>query len=133
MPAPAHAQAPLIVIISAWFIAALPAAATMLYGLLPLWSFITGTGANARQALQFMPFVAMYLAAVLTTVAIRRCATSGRAWLWAGATVVLLLAASTPLTVAAGKAVAEEWCEGQPGGRGYGNIQSLDQIPRICR
>ena len=69
MPAPAHAQAPLIVIISAWFIAALPAAATMLYGLLPLWSFITGTGANARQALQFMPFVAMYLAAVLTTVA----------------------------------------------------------------
>lgn len=85
-------------------------------------------------ALQFLPFVAMYLATVFTTVAIRCRDASGLAWVGAGATAVLILAASTLHTVAVGKTVAEEWREAQPRGRGYRIIGSLDRLlPSCCQ
>jgi hypothetical protein len=61
-----------------------------------------------------------------------KAATRHRRWLWFSTAMALVLAASCPAVRSLGGAVAEEWCESQPGGRGYAGNQSPGDAPLLC-
>ena len=55
-----------------------------------------------------------------------------KTWLWATLFIVIVCTASTPAVWATAVAVAEEWCESQPGGRGYASNGFIAEIPLAC-
>ena len=64
---------------------------------------------------------------------IRKSAARRRRWMWFVAALMLLAAASGPAVLSFGTAVAEEWCESEPGGRGYAGNKPPEAAPMICR
>jgi hypothetical protein len=70
---------------------------------------------------------------VVAFMRIRKAATRHLRWLWFSTALALVLAASCPAVMSLGGAVAEEWCESQPGGRGYVGNESPEDAPLVCR
>lgn len=129
-----RSQTPVTLATAAWVITGLPALAAAALAGSHLMSFFAGTGATLSQALIFTPFLLAPAGAVCTYVALRRSATTRRAWQWSSLTMALLLIVSVPVAVSFGQAALGEWCEGAPGGRGWpGGISSQDEVPVLCR
>jgi hypothetical protein len=70
---------------------------------------------------------------VVAYVRIGKSATRRLRWLWFSTSLILVVAASYPAVTAFGGAVAEEWCESQPGGRGYAGNESPEDASLVCR
>lgn len=132
--ASARQSSPVTVATVAWIVAGLPALLGAALAVAYLWSFVTGTGVTLKQVLTFGPILAAFAGAVGTYILLRRRTAAGSSWLWAVLTVALLLLAAAPAVVGLGGAFLSEWCEAEPGGRGYyGPLTSPDDIPVLCR
>ena len=114
-------------------LAVLPAIPSALIAGATIMSVLTGTGATSNQALQVSAVLATFIAGLVSFVMMRRSVTARRTWVWAGLTIVLVVAASAPILWVTAQSIAEEWCEYQPGGRGGAEIRSFDEVPAVCR
>ncbi|GAA1496203.1 hypothetical protein [Paeniglutamicibacter kerguelensis] len=81
--------------------------------------------------LQIIPIA--YAAAAMAFYRMLRNTTVRKTWLRATFFIVIVSATSTPATWVATEAVVDEWCESQPGGRGYTSTASATEIPLPCR
>ncbi|MFJ6416363.1 hypothetical protein [Paeniglutamicibacter sp. NPDC091659] len=93
----------------------------------------TASHGQWRHALPLLVFPVVYAAAALMFHRMLRSTTVRKTWLWSTLFIVVVGAASTPAVWVAAEAVAEEWCESQPGGRGYTSNATIAEIPRACR
>ncbi|WP_156507363.1 hypothetical protein [Arthrobacter sp. OY3WO11] len=114
-------------------VAVLPAIPATLIAGATIMSLLTGAGATLNQALQVSVVLAVFIAALVAFVMMRRSITARRTWVWAGLSIILVAAASAPVVWVASQNFIEEWCEYQPGGRGNADTGSLDEIPAVCR
>jgi hypothetical protein len=90
-------------------------------------------GASLWQAVPPLLVVFVYVLAVAAFVKVGRSRTRRSARLWAVAVVGLVLVASLPSTWTILQLFFDEWCETQPGGRGYQGVTALEEIPAVCR
>lgn len=81
-----------------------------------------------------VPFLLAGVGALVTYVLVQQQRSVKFAWLLLISTVVLLLFTASLSTLNLGAAFVDEWCEGQPGGRGSsGPIEEPEDIPRVGR
>lgn len=92
-----------------------------------------GTYFGPQTARTAVLFTALVLAALATTAAARRARTGGGTAALTMVTAGLLLACAAPLFLGVAAAFTEEWCEGQPGGRGGTGYHSDADVPALCR
>lgn len=90
-------------------------------------------GASLWQAVPPLLVVIGYVLAVVAVVQVGRSRTRRSAWLWAAAAVGLVLVASLPSTWTILQLFFDEWCETQPGGRGYQGVTALKDNRAVCR
>lgn len=76
---------------------------------------------------------AALLAAVAGTAAARHARAPAARSVLTVAVALLLLAVAAPMVLSLFAAGTEEWCEGQPGGRGGAPITSEADVPLLCR
>ena len=103
-----------------------------------LWVVLAGLsalspGASPRNAWLVVLVAAASALSVVAYLRIGKAATMRLRWFWFCSAVALVVAASCPAVMSFGGAVAEEWCESQPGGRGYAGKASPQDAPMICR
>jgi chromate transport protein ChrA len=103
-----------------------------------LWVVLAGLsalspGASSRNGWLVVLVAAASVLSVVAYIRIGKAATSHLRWLWFSTALALVLAASCPAVMSLGGAVAEEWCESQPGGRGYVGNESPEDAPLVCR
>lgn len=80
-----------------------------------------------------LPVVALFLAAVTTTAATGFASTMPAQRSLTAITAVLLAAVAAPLVLGVASSATQEWCEGQPGGRGGASVSSQADVPALCR
>lgn len=103
-----------------------------------LWVVLAGLsalspGASPRNGWLVVLVSAASALSVVAFMRTRKAATRHLRWLWFSTALALVLAASCPAGVSLGGAVADEWCESQPGGRGYLGNESPEDAPSLCR
>jgi hypothetical protein len=102
-----------------------------------LWVvLVTAAAVSSGSFVGLVPAVVVLLGYALAAGAFVRMRKSGSKRskrIWAVVAVALGLAASVPALWLLIQLFLDEWCESQPGGRGYGNISSLEEIPAACR
>jgi chromate transport protein ChrA len=103
-----------------------------------LWVVLAGLSALSASASTRNGWLAVLLTAasgllVVAYLRIGKSATRRVRWLWFSTALILVVAASCPAVMSFGGAVAEEWCESQPGGRGYAGNESPEDAPLLCR
>ena len=77
--------------------------------------------------------IGLLSAAIATTVAAARARRRGPRRAFTAATVILLSVLAAPIVAGLAMAAADEWCEGQPGGRGGTEFRTESDIPPVCR
>ncbi|MFF5790625.1 hypothetical protein ACFY5D_01110 [Paeniglutamicibacter sp. NPDC012692] len=110
----------------------MPTIATLMMVMLAVASMFNGPHEQWGNALPFLMLPLVYSAAAVMFYKMLRCRTFRKTWLWATLFIVVVGAASTPAVWATTGAVVEEWCESQPGGRGYPSNASSTEVPRAC-
>ena len=103
-----------------------------------LWIVLTGLaalspGASGRIVWFVLLVVASSVLSVVAYSRIRKSTTRRMRWLWFLAALALLVAPSDPAAHSFGSMAAEEWCESEPGGRGYSGNRPPEAAPMICR
>jgi cation transport ATPase len=90
-------------------------------------------GASLWQAVPPLLVVLGYVLAIAAFVKMVRSRTRRSACLWSAAAVGLVLVASFPSTWTILELFFDEWCETEPGGRGFQGVTALEEIPAVCR
>ncbi len=85
------------------------------------------------QGVMSLPFVVAALGAVATGAVMGRAKTNRQAWAMSLCTVALLLIAASPPVYGLTMGFTDEWCESQPGGRGYSGHLAPEESPAVCR
>jgi cell division protein FtsW (lipid II flippase) len=103
-----------------------------------LWIVVAGIaafcpGASGKTAWFFLLAAASIALSVVAYLRIRRSTTRRMRWMWFLMALALHAAASYPAALSFGSMAAEEWCESEPGGRGYAGTKPLEAAPMICR
>jgi chromate transport protein ChrA len=103
-----------------------------------LWVVLAGLsafspGASSRNGWLVVLVAAASGLSVVAYLRIGKSATRRLRWLWFSTALILVVAASYPAVMSFGGAIAEEWCESQPGGRGYAANESPEDAPLLCR
>lgn len=113
--------------------ALLPVIATLAMTLLAVSSLFGEPHGKLSKVLPFMVFPLAYAGAAVAFHRMRLSRTGSTTWRWALVFILVTIAASIPATWTLGTAVVDEWCESEPGGRGYSGEATLAEIPAFCR
>lgn len=114
-------------------LALLPVIATLWMTLLAVGSLFGESHGKPSGVLPFVVFSLAYAGAAVAFHRMLFSRTVSTTWRWALLSILVTVAASTPATWILGTAVVDEWCESEPGGRGYSGEASLAAIPAFCR
>lgn len=114
-------------------LAFLPMFATLAMTLLAVGSMFGESHGKLSEALPFVVFPLAYAGAAVAFHRMLLSRTGSTTWRWALVFILVTVAASTPATWTLSAAVVDEWCETEPGGRGYSGDATLAEIPAFCR
>lgn len=92
-----------------------------------------GTAYGPPMLVQALVTGAAMSAAVAMTAATRVARARAARAVLALLTTLLLLAMAAPVPLGLAAALTEEWCESQPGGRGWTSYVDEDSVPAVCR
>lgn len=116
-----------------WLVLGLPA---LLGAALAALTILGNLGSPASFDLvlpRMLPVVALFLVAVIATAAAGLERRARRRRTLTVITAVLLVVVAAPLVLTIVSAATEEWCQGQPGGRGGTSVSSKVDVPVVCR
>jgi hypothetical protein len=124
-------KAPFRVATTTLFVTALPLLISLLLSGSYVWKFISGSDITTAQLTgNLLIFIAGMAGSLTYVLLLARAMTVREAWSLSIATVVLLLGCTAPPVLSIGAGFMDEWCESQPGGRGWSGPVGLEDIPK---